>query len=94
MIHDDDVKNIAELAKLNLNDAEIRPLANDLQRILNYINELDTLDVSAIQPTSHVLPLKNVYRNDSVQPSLPQDEALSIAISKKDGFFQVPQIIE
>jgi len=82
------------LAKMNLESSEIRLLAADLESILGYIKQLETLDVSDVTPTSHVLPLKNVYRNDDVSSSLTQNDALSIAVSRKDGFFRVPQIID
>jgi len=94
MVTEKDVQSIANLARMNLSQKEILPLARDLEHILNYIAQLETLDVSDIQPTSHVLPLKNVYRDDNVQPSFSQDQALSIAVSKFNGAFKVPQIID
>jgi len=94
MISEKDVLYIAGLAKMNLESSEIRLLAADLESILGYIKQLETLDVSDVTPTSHVLPLKNVYRNDDVSSSLTQNDALSIAVSRKDGFFRVPQIID
>ncbi|HSV43848.1 MAG TPA: Asp-tRNA(Asn)/Glu-tRNA(Gln) amidotransferase subunit GatC [Candidatus Bathyarchaeia archaeon] len=94
MISDQDVRYIAALARINLNDEEIAPLAKDLENILGYIGQLEELDVAAVKPTSHVLPLQNVYRSDTIKPSLSQDEALSIAVAKHNGAFKVPQIID
>lgn len=94
MISKEDVKYIANLARINLADDEIQPLAKDLESILDYITQLEKLNVDNVPPTSHVLSLKNVYRDDEVKPSLTQDEALSIAIAELKGAFKVPQIIE
>ncbi len=94
MISDQDVRYIAALARINLSDDEIAPLAKDLENILGYIGQLEELDVAAVKPTSHVLPLQNVYRSDVLKPSLSQDEALSIAVAKHNGAFKVPQIID
>jgi aspartyl-tRNA(Asn)/glutamyl-tRNA(Gln) amidotransferase subunit C len=94
MISEKDVSYIANLARIHLSAEETEPLAKDLESILSYIKELEPLDVSRVIPTSHVLPLKNVYRNDEHCPSLSQDDALSIAVSKQNGSFKVPQIID
>lgn len=88
------VSDIAHLARLHLQDDAIEILAKDLENILHYIHKLTNLDVSGIEPTSHVLPLQNVYRHDVIQPSLPQSKVLSIAVEQENGFFKVPQIIE
>lgn len=94
MITQDDVNYIAGLARINLSPEESLPLAQDLERILEYIRQLEGVDVSEVQPTSHVLSLKNVYRDDIPVPSLTQEEALSIAVQKLNGSFKVPQIID
>lgn len=94
MISKDNVKYVADLARIHLRDEEIEHLTADLEKILQYINKLDTLDVGEIQPTSHVLPLKNVHREDTVKPSLTQEEALKFSVAKQDGAFKVPKVIE
>ena len=94
MISEKDVKYVAGLARIHLKDEEIDRLTKDLEKILDYINKLDTLDVADVQPTSHVLPLKNVYREDKVRPSLTQQEALKISVERQEGFFKVPKVIE
>lgn len=95
MITKKDVQYIANLARINLAEDEIEPLAKNLEDTLGYIKQLDTLDVSNVKPMSHPLSsLKNVYRKDEVKPSLSQDEALSISIAKLNGAFKVPQIID
>lgn len=94
MISKDNVKYAAELARIHLRDEEIDPLTRDLEKIIQYINKLDALDVEKIQPTSHVLPLKNVSREDKIRPSLTQEEVLKFSIEKQDGAFKVPKVIE
>jgi aspartyl-tRNA(Asn)/glutamyl-tRNA(Gln) amidotransferase subunit C len=94
MISKDDVKYVADLARIHLTDEETELLTADLEKILQYINTLDTLDVSQTQPTSHVLPLTNVHREDKVRPSFTQDEALKFSVEKQDGAFKVPKVIE
>ncbi|HOY09495.1 MAG TPA: Asp-tRNA(Asn)/Glu-tRNA(Gln) amidotransferase subunit GatC [Candidatus Omnitrophota bacterium] len=94
MITKNTIQTIASLARMNLPDAELTALTHDLEAILNYIAKLEKLDTSAVTPTSHVLPLQNVFREDRVVPSLTQAEAVQMAITQKDGAFTVPQVIE
>ena len=94
MISQNTVQTIASLARMNLSDDELKALTKDLESILAYIATLETLDTTAVLPTSHVLPLKNVFRDDRVVPSLPQADALRIALTQQDGAFTVPQVIE
>lgn len=94
MITDKDVKYIAGLSRIHLDPQKIDQLTGDLENILDYIQKLNTLDVSNVEPTAHVLPLKNVYREDVVKPSLSQSEALKIAVDQKNGAFKVPKVIE
>jgi len=89
-----DVVYVAKLARLALSAEEIERLGAQLNGIIDYVSELNEVDTSAVEPTSHVLPLKNVYREDKAGPSLPVDEVLKNAPSKEDGFFKVPKVIE
>jgi aspartyl-tRNA(Asn)/glutamyl-tRNA(Gln) amidotransferase subunit C len=88
------VEHVAHLARINLSEQEIAKFQTQLGDILNYIDKLKKVDISKVQPTSHVLPLKNVYRQDRVKPSLPVDAVLQNAPSKKNDFFTVPRVIE
>lgn len=94
MVTTKDVQYIANLARIHLEGKELEDLTSNLEKILHYINHLENLDVNQIQPTSHILDLINVYREDRIQPSLSQDESLSIAVAKHTGSFKVPPIIE
>ncbi len=91
---DQDVNYLGRLARIYLSQEEIVSLTKNLGGILQYIEKLEKLNVSGIQPTSHVLPLQNVYREDQVLPSLSQEDVMKMAVSPHHGFFKVPQVIE
>jgi len=88
------VKYIAHLARIDLKEQELILLSSQLKKILDFIDQLKELDVEKVPPTSHVLSLKNVLREDMPQESLPLDETLKNAPQFKDNFFVVPKIIE
>ncbi len=90
----EEVHYIAHLARIHLQDEEVERLSRDLERILEYIEKLKELDVEGIKPTSHVLPLKNVFREDAVRPSLAREDIMHMAVDSLDGAFKVPKVIE
>ena len=94
MITKKDVEYIAGLARIHLKEDEIVKLTSNLEGILGYVEKLSTLDVTNVEPTSHALPVKNVFRQDIVKPSFSQEDALKIAPQQHDGAFKVPQVIE
>ena len=94
MISQEEVQYISHLARIYIDAEKINRFTKDLEDILHYIGKLEKLDVSQIPPTSHVLSLKNVYRQDVIKPSLNQQEALAIAITQQNNSFKVPLIIE
>jgi aspartyl-tRNA(Asn)/glutamyl-tRNA(Gln) amidotransferase subunit C len=65
-----------------------------LDAILTYIDKLNELDTSQVEPTSHVIPMTNVFREDKVRPSLSQDQALANAPDRQEALFRVPRILE
>jgi len=91
-----DINTLSELARINLSDSDKKTLTGDLEKILDYVDKLDELDTKAIEPTSHVLNIENVYREDVVKDQNAADEVLTVLPdSRKDGrFFKVPKIIE
>lgn len=89
-----DVEHVANLARLDLSDAEKEQLTGQLNAILEYAGKLNELDTNGIEPTSHVLPLYNVMREDEVKPSLPAEKALLNAPEEEDGHFKVPAVLE
>ena len=88
------VEHIAQLGRLHLNDAEKKSLTEDLNNILQYVEKINELDTSKVEPTSHILPLRNVTRKDEVKPSPGQDVMLKNAPDAENGFFRVPPVIE
>lgn len=93
-IKDDIVRYVARLARIKLDENEVALFARQLDEILGYIDKLKKLDIKDIPPTSHVLPLKNVFRKDEVKPSITKEMALKNAPQRKSDFFVVPKIIE
>lgn len=89
----EDVDHVAALAHLKFSEDEREQLVGQLNAILGYMEQLNTLDTSGVEPTSHVLNLKNVFRRDEIGPSLSQDEALRNAPSSDRGHFTVPKVI-
>ena len=90
----EDVAHIASLSRIHLQETEIDSLRKNLEEILHYVAKLEKLDVSQVPPTSHVLPLKNVYREDKARSPLTQMEALQMAVEQYKGSFKVPKVIE
>lgn len=89
------VEHVALLARLELSEEEIARLQRELGRILEHANKLQNVDTDAIEGTSHVLPITNVYREgDEVQPSLSPEEAVSTAPESTENLFRVPRIVE
>ncbi len=89
-----DVEYVAKLARLKLSEEEKERFTKQLDQILKYVGKLNKLDTEKVKPTSHVLPLKNVFREDKVGKSLEVEKALENAPEKARGFFKVPRIIE
>ncbi|CUH96356.1 hypothetical protein P22_2446 [Propionispora sp. 2/2-37] len=88
------VEKVALLSRLEMPESELEAFTEQLNAILEYADSLNRVDTTGIQPTAHVLPLKNVMRADEVKPSLPRELALSNAPEQEDGYFKVPKIIE
>lgn len=89
-----EVQHIAELAQLQLTDAEAALYQEQLSDILDYVQRLNTLDTEAIPPTATVLPLRNVMRDDDPRPSMPADEILANAPARAGDSFEVRVILE
>jgi aspartyl-tRNA(Asn)/glutamyl-tRNA(Gln) amidotransferase subunit C len=88
-----DVEHVAALARLSFSEEEKQKLTAQLNEILRYMEQLNTLDTTNIEPLSHVIELQNVFREDVQRPSLPREEALKNAPSKTEEFFKVPKVI-
>ena len=89
-----DIKYVAFLARIALTPEEEQLIGGQLKNTLTYIEKLNELDVSQVEPTAHAVPLVNVVRPDEPRPSLPTEEALRNAPAKANGLFLVPKIVE
>jgi aspartyl-tRNA(Asn)/glutamyl-tRNA(Gln) amidotransferase subunit C len=89
-----EVEHVARLARLELTAEEKERMRAQLDSILSYIDKLNELDTSAVEPTSHVLPMTNVFREDEVTLPLAQEAVLTNAPDRHDLFFRVPRILE
>ena len=89
-----EVEKISGLSRLALTSAEAGLYATQLSKIIDYVELLNNLDTSSIEPTSHIMPLNNVMSEDRPAPSLPADEALRNAPDSERNFYRVPRIIE
>lgn len=88
------VKYVAHLARIELQPDELEKLSGQLHDILGFIDKLSTLDTGQVNPSSHILAISNVLREDKPHESLSPDKALENAPAKKDNFFSVPKILE
>jgi aspartyl-tRNA(Asn)/glutamyl-tRNA(Gln) amidotransferase subunit C len=93
-ISKEDIEHIASLARLHLTEGEKDLFGLQLSSILDYMEKLNELDTTDVEPTSHVLPLSNVMRDDVSGPSIQREDALMNAPDHTDKFFRVPKIIE
>ena len=89
----DDVAKLATMSSLQLQDDEIEPLRADIERILDYIQQLDELDTSGVKPTYQVNQLQNVWRDDEPTPSLTGETLLQLAPEQADQQIKVPKVL-
>jgi len=94
MITQETVNYIGGLARLHMEAPEAEKFARDLESILHYVEKLNTLDVSGVKPTSHVMNVENVFRDDEVRPGLSREQALSFSVEALNGAYKVPKVIE
>ena len=92
MISEEEVRHVANLARLGLTDDEVTKMSGQLSAVLDSIAQIRELDLSDVPPTANALNLTNVLRPDEPRPCLPRDVALSTAPDPADGLFAVPRI--
>ncbi len=89
----DEVAHLAHLARLAVTDAELDLFAQQLDVILGAVARVGEVAAADIPPTSHAVPLTNVYRDDAVRPCLPREAVLAAAPAVEDAKFRVPRIL-
>ena len=90
----DEVVHIALLARLGLSEEDVESFGSQLSNILENFEVLQQVNTADVPPTSHPVPLENVFREDEVLPSLPQTEVLANAPRQLEGCFQVKAVLE
>jgi len=90
VIDREQVLHVARLARLRLSEEEVERMRDELSTILDHIEKLNELDLTEVDPTSHVVQLENVLREDVPRPSLPREKALEQAPDAAAGGFRVP----
>lgn len=90
----DEVRHVAELAKLQLSEAELDEFAGQLGQILTYAQQVQSVDTSAVPPTPQVLPLTNVMAEDTSQPCLSTAQAVDNAPDADEGYFRVIAVFD
>jgi aspartyl-tRNA(Asn)/glutamyl-tRNA(Gln) amidotransferase subunit C len=88
-----DVKHVAVLSRLGLNEDELQKYEKELNDVLNFMEKLNELDTMGVEPTSHVLDIHNVFRRDVVEKSLDLEDVLANAPDRDDDYFKVPSIL-
>lgn len=93
-ITEQDIKTVASLSRLRIRPEESADVTAQLDKFLTYVENLQAIDTTDIQPTTYALPMQNVFRADKVKPSLGRELALSNAPLAEDGYFKVPRVLE
>ena len=93
-ISKEDVKRVADLSRLTFEEEEIEKFTTQVDEIIRFAEQVNEVDTTNVEPTSHVLNMKNVMREDVPEPGTPREELLKNVPDHKDGQIRVPSIIE
>lgn len=89
----DEVRHLAALSEINLNDDELTSLTTDIDNIVDYINQLDELDTYNVEPTFQLTGLHNIWREDTIEPQLPREKLLELAPAAENNQVKVPKVL-
>jgi aspartyl-tRNA(Asn)/glutamyl-tRNA(Gln) amidotransferase subunit C len=89
----DDVRHVAKLARLDLDEQHLAKYSTQLESILEYVAKIGEVDISGVEPMAHAVPLANVLREDVAEPGLSLDKVLQNAPESDGAFFKVPKVI-
>ncbi len=89
-----DIEKVARLARIELTEDEKKTFGKQLEQILSHMEQLNRLDTTGVEPTSHAIPMVNVFREDEVKQSVLKEEVLGISPDQEEDHFKVPRIIE
>jgi aspartyl-tRNA(Asn)/glutamyl-tRNA(Gln) amidotransferase subunit C len=93
MITKEEVEHVGWLARIEIHESEAQAYAEKLNAVLDYFSQLDEVDTENVPPTYHVADIINVFREDVIKPSMPQEEVLSNTEKKQEGNFLAPRIM-
>ncbi|HJN36795.1 MAG: Asp-tRNA(Asn)/Glu-tRNA(Gln) amidotransferase subunit GatC [Prochlorococcus sp.] len=93
MISADDVRKVAQLARLELPEDQISTFTAQLEKILGYVAQLEQVDTEGVPPTTRAVEVVNVTRNDGVTPTPVREKLLDLAPQREGDFFRVPKIL-
>jgi len=88
------IEHVANLARLNISEQEKEKITLEMENIINYMDKLNELDTTGIKAMEHVIPMKNVLREDKVEKSFDREKILANAPLHDNGFFKVPKVVE
>ena len=88
------VRKVAKLSRLDLTETEVAEFAGQLSAILDYVEKMNELDTTNVEPLAHCLPVSNVFREDCVEESLGTEKTLANAPQRDGDFFKVPKILD
>lgn len=94
MLSDEMVRKVAHLARLRLSDAEVADLVPQLSKLLDYVEILNEVDTSDVEPMAHAVEQTNVFRDDEPRPPQPREDALKNAPKTDGKYFLVPAILD
>jgi len=93
-IDSEQVKKVAKLSRLQLSEYEVEEFTHQLSAVLDYMEKLNELDTTNVEPLAHCLPITNVFREDCVKQSLGTEKTLANAPQRDGDFFKVPKILD
>ncbi|MCK5655006.1 MAG: Asp-tRNA(Asn)/Glu-tRNA(Gln) amidotransferase subunit GatC [Candidatus Aureabacteria bacterium] len=88
------ISYLAHLSRLEFDDSKLEEFTSQIDKIVEYIKKLDELDTEKVEPTAHILPVKNVFREDKIIPSIEREKVFKSAPETQNGYFIVPKVIE
>lgn len=94
VLREEEVRHVALLSRLELSEEEIGRYADQLGKVLDYVNKLEALDTSKVEPMISAAQTGNVFRKDEPESSLSRERALSVAPNQDEEYFRVPKVIE
>lgn len=88
------IRWVAHLARLDFAESDLEHFTQQFNDILKYVDQLQSVNVDGVEPLAHALPIHNVFRDDTVANSLPLEEALQNAPSRRGEFYGVPAVLD